>query len=113
MWAAHPPASAGSDFIVKARKSLINARAETLAVKPAFGVALRKRRCLVVADGFYEWQRGRAKQPIYIVLKGREPFGFAGLWETWTAPNGEEIRSCTFITTEANELLRPIHDACR
>ena len=90
---------------------MINARAETLAVKPAFRVALRKRRCLVVADGFYEWQqRERGKQPVYIVLRSREPFGFAGLWDTWTAPEGEEIKSCTIITTEANELLKPIHD---
>jgi len=90
---------------------MINARAETVATKPAFRVALRKRRCLVVADGFYEWQkRGRAKQPFYIVLKSREPFGFAGLWETWIAPDGEETKTCTIITTEANELLKPIHD---
>ncbi len=90
---------------------MINARAETLAVEPAFRGALRTRRCLVAADGFYEWQqRGRGKQPIYITLKSREPFGFAGLWDTWTSPDGEEIKSCTIITTEANELLRPIHD---
>ena len=90
---------------------MINARAETLSVKPAFRVALRKRRCLVVADGFYEWQqRGRGKQPVYIVLKNREPFGFAGLWDTWTSPEGQEIRSCTIVTTEGNELLKPIHD---
>ena len=90
---------------------MINARAETVATKPAFRVALRKRRCLVVADGFYEWQkRGRGKQPFYIVLKSRKPFGFAGLWETWTSPDGEEIRTCTIITTDANELLKPIHD---
>ena len=90
---------------------MINARAETLAVKPAFRVALRKRRCLVVADGFYEWQqRGRTKQPFRIVLKNGEPFGFAGLWDAWTSPEGEEIQTCTIITTEANELLKPIHD---
>ena len=90
---------------------MINARAETVAVKPAFRVALRKRRCLVVADGFYEWEkRGRVKQPVYIVLKTREPFGFAGLWETWTSPQGEAIHTCTIITTDANELLLPIHD---
>jgi putative SOS response-associated peptidase YedK len=90
---------------------MINARAETVATKPAFRVALRKRRCLVVADGFYEWQqRGRGKQPFYIVLKSREPFGFAGLWDTWTSTDGEEIRTCTIITTEANEVLKPIHD---
>jgi len=90
---------------------MINARAETVAVKPAFRAALCKRRCLVVADGFYEWQKqGRGKQPVYIVLKSREPFGFAGLWESWTSPEKKEIRTCTIITTEANELLEPIHD---
>ena len=90
---------------------MINARAETVATKPAFRVALRKRRCVVVADGFYEWQKqGRGKQPFRIVLKSREPFGFAGLWDTWTAPEGEAIRTCTIITTETNEVLKPIHD---
>lgn len=90
---------------------MINARAETVATRPAFRVALRKRRCLVVADGFYEWQeRAGGKQPYHLALKSREPFGFAGLWDTWMSPEGDEIRSCTIITTEANELLRPIHD---
>ncbi len=90
---------------------MINARAETVATKPAFRAALRNRRCLVMADGFYEWQKqGRGKQPVYIVLKSREPFGFAGLWESWTSPEKKEIRTCTIITTEANELLEPIHD---
>lgn len=90
---------------------MINARAETVATKPAFRVALRKRRCLIPADGFYEWQQaGRRKQPVYITFKTREPFSFAGLWDTWTAPDGEAIRTCTIITTEANELLKPIHD---
>jgi putative SOS response-associated peptidase YedK len=90
---------------------MINARAETVATKPAFRVALRKRRCLIPADGFYEWQQqGRRKQPVYITLKAREPFSFAGLWETWTAPDGEAIKTCTIITTEANALLKSIHD---
>jgi len=90
---------------------MINARAETVATKPAFRAALRKRRCLIPADGFYEWQpAGRRKQPVYIALKTLGPFGFAGLWEIWTSPAGDEIRSCTIITTEANELLKPIHD---
>ncbi|MBI4380286.1 MAG: SOS response-associated peptidase [candidate division NC10 bacterium] len=90
---------------------MINARGETVATKPAFRVALRKRRCLIPADGFYEWQPvGRRKQPVYITLKTREPFSFAGLWETWTSPEGEEVKTCTIITTEANELLKPIHD---
>lgn len=90
---------------------MINARAETVATKRAFRAALRKRRCLVVADGFYEWQkRDRTKQPFRIVLKSGEPFGFAGLWESWRSPEGEEIKRCTIITVDANELLRPIHD---
>lgn len=90
---------------------MINARAETVATKPAFRVALRKRRSIIPADGFYEWQPvGRRKQPVYITLKSREPFSFAGLWETWSSPEGQEIKSCTIITTEANELLKPIHD---
>ena len=90
---------------------MINARAETVATKPAFRVALRKRRCLIPADGFFEWTpAGRRKQPVYIALKNREPFGFAGLWEAWTSPEGQEITSCTIITTEANEILKPIHD---
>jgi putative SOS response-associated peptidase YedK len=78
---------------------MINARAETVATRLAFRVALRKRRCLIPADGFYEWQpAGRRKQPVYITLKSREPFSFAGLSETWTSPEGEEVRSCTIIT---------------
>jgi len=90
---------------------MINARAETVATKPAFRVALRKRRCLIPADGFYEWQAvGRRKQPVYITLKTREPFSFAGLWEAWTSPEGKEIKTCTIITTEANEVLKSIHD---
>ena len=90
---------------------MINARAETIATKPSFRSALRKRRCLIPADGFYEWTpAGRTKQPVHIALKNREPFGFAGLWESWTSLDGEEIKTCTIITTEANELLKPIHD---
>lgn len=89
---------------------MINARAETLITKPAFRVAVRKRRCIIPADGFYEWRReGNLKQPVRIVLKNREPFGFAGLWEHWTPPEGEELLTCTIITTEANELLKAVH----
>ncbi len=89
---------------------MINARAETLTVKPAFRVAIRKRRCIIPADGFYEWQQqGKLKQPVRIVLKCGEPFGFAGLWEHWQPPEGNEILSCTIITTEANELLKAVH----
>ena len=90
---------------------LINARVETLAEKPSFRAALQKRRCLIPADGFYEWQRlGNVKQPVRIRLKSREPFGFAGLWEQWTSPAHEEVLSCTIITTAANELIQPVHN---
>jgi len=90
---------------------MINARAETLTVNPAVRVAIRKRRCLIVADGFYEWKKeGTQKQPVRIVLKSREPFGFAGRWEHWTSPEGEEILTCTVITTGANELFKAVHD---
>lgn len=90
---------------------MINARGETVAEKPSFRTALQRRRCLVLADGFYEWQKvGKGKRPMRIVLNSREPFAFAGLWETWRDPEGETVRSCTIITTEANDLLRPIHE---
>jgi putative SOS response-associated peptidase YedK len=90
---------------------LINARAETVAEKPSFRSAFAKRRCLVVADGFYEWRpEGKRKVPVYVFLKSKKPFGFAGLYENWKDPGGREIRTCTIITTEANDLVRPIHD---
>ena len=90
---------------------MINARAETVAEKPAFRDALRRRRCLVLADGFYEWQRvGNAKRPMRIFMRSGEPFAFAGLWSVWRDPDGNRIPSCTIITTVANDLLRPIHD---
>ena len=90
---------------------MINARAEGLHQRPAFRDALRKRRCLVLADGFYEWRKeGNRKVPVRIVLKSREPFAFAGLWETWRAPNGDQVRSCTIVTTRPNALLATIHD---
>jgi len=90
---------------------LINARAETLAVKPSFRGAFAKRRCLIAADGFYEWRRaGRRKVPVYLFLRSGKPFGFAGLYEVWKAPDGREIRTCTIVTTGANDLVRPIHD---
>ncbi len=91
---------------------MINARGETVAEKPSFRTAYRKRRCLILADGFYEWQKlgGKQKRPMRITLKSDEPFAFAGLWETWKDPEGELIKSCTIITTSANEYLSPIHD---
>ena len=87
---------------------LINARAETLREKPSFRDAIRNRRCPIVADGFYEWQRlGKHKQPYYIRLKSGQPFALAGLWEVWQPEEGEVITSCTIITTPANELMLP------
>lgn len=90
---------------------MINARAESVAERPSFKEAFRDRRCLVVADGFYEWQKtGRAKVPFFIRLKSGRPFGMAGLYETWVSPAGKILRTCTIITTRANDLLSPIHD---
>jgi putative SOS response-associated peptidase YedK len=90
---------------------LINARAETIDVKPSFRSAFSKRRCLIVADGFYEWKKEGAKKiPLYFHLKSKEPFGLAGLYETWMSPDKKEMKSCTIITTEANKLIEPIHD---
>ncbi|MGF1457798.1 MAG: SOS response-associated peptidase [Leptolyngbyaceae cyanobacterium] len=92
---------------------LINARSETVADKPAFRSAFQKRRCLVVADGFYEWQAvtgGGQKQPYLIHLKTRSLFGFAGLWERWRSPEtGEAVFSCTILTTQANQTMEPVH----
>ena len=90
---------------------MINARAETVAEKPAFRNALKRRRCLVLADGYYEWQKTPAgKRPYRIIMKSGEPFAMAGLWETWKDPQGNVVPSCTIITTAANDLLSPIHD---
>jgi putative SOS response-associated peptidase YedK len=91
---------------------MINARAETAAVKPAFRNAFKHRRCLIPADGFYEWQgeKGR-KQPMFLALPDRRPFAFAGLWDTWDDRGREPLpyRSCAILTTEASESVRPIH----
>jgi putative SOS response-associated peptidase YedK len=89
---------------------IINARADTVATKPAFRKAFRQRRCLIVADGFYEWTKlnGR-KQPYYIRLQGDQPFAFAGLWERWNRGDSP-IDSCTILTTDANEMVGSIHD---
>ena len=90
---------------------LINARSETVAEKPAFRAAFKQRRCVIPADGFYEWQRteGR-KQPFFFRMRDEHPFGFAGLWERWEGEGGRVINSCAILTTEANEVLRPVHD---
>jgi putative SOS response-associated peptidase YedK len=90
---------------------MINARAETLTEKPSFKNLLRRRRCLIVADGFYEWKtEGAGKTPMYITLADEQPFAFAGLWDLWKSPEGAEIQSCTIITTEPNELMAAIHN---
>lgn len=93
---------------------MINARAESVGQKPAFKGALQRRRCLIPADGFYEWRRpgegeSGPKQPYYISLADGSPYAFAGLWESWESPEGEKIQSTTIITTGANELVAQIH----
>jgi putative SOS response-associated peptidase YedK len=90
---------------------MINARAETLAEKPSFRTALKKRRCLVLADGFYEWRKTPdGKVPMRLTLQSGEPFAFAGLWETWKTPQGDPLRTFTIVTTTPNELVAPIHN---
>jgi len=90
---------------------LINARSETVTDKPSFRAAFKRRRCLIPANGFYEWQRtGDKKQPIYIHSENDDPFALAGLWEIWQSADGDMLESCTILTTEPNELMRPIHN---
>ena len=92
-------------------RRMFNARAETVSEKPSFRGAFQKRRCVIVADGFYEWQKlNRAKKPFYFSLQSGRPFGFAGLYESWLSPERERIQTCTIITTVSNELIAPIHD---
>jgi len=90
---------------------MINARAETLLEKPSFRNAFRRRRCLILADGFYEWRKEPGgKTPIFIQMEDGKPFAFAGLWELWRAPDSSEVLSCTIITTEPNDLMASIHN---
>ncbi|MDQ1593271.1 MAG: hypothetical protein QOG71_3898 [Pyrinomonadaceae bacterium] len=90
---------------------LINARSETVTEKPSFREAFKKRRCVIPADGFYEWQRvGGKRLPFFFQMRDERLFGFAGLWERWQGAGQELIESCTILTTEANEVLRPVHD---
>lgn len=107
-WGLIPSWSKGPD----ARFSMINARADTVANKPAYRGAFRHRRCLVPADGFFEWQaKGKQpKQPWYFTAVDDQPFAFAGLWEDWLGADGSEIDSFAIIVTEANDLVRPVHD---
>ena len=90
---------------------LINARAETVAAKPAFRRPLRERRCLILADGFYEWEQcGRRKQPWYIRMRDSRPFAFAGLWDRWQLASDEPIETCAIVTTEPNEVIGRVHN---
>ena len=90
---------------------MINARVETVAERPSFRTALRRRRYLVLADGFYEWQGiGASRRPLRIMIESGEPFAFAGLWDVWRDPRNEIVRSCTVITTTAHDMVSPIHD---
>ena len=90
---------------------MINARSETVAEKPSFRAAYKRRRCLIATDGFYEWQKiEKRKQPHFITMVDDRPFAFAGLWEQWSGPDGSELESCTILTTEPNELMAPLHN---
>ena len=90
---------------------MINARSETVAEKPAFRAAFKRRRCLVVADGFYEWRKQKGpSQPFFIHLRDGRPFAFAGLWEHWEGAEGSVVESCTLLTTSPNELISPVHN---
>lgn len=90
---------------------MFNARAETVSEKPSFRSAFKRRRCLIVADGFYEWQKlEKGKIPFYFSLKSGRPFGFAGLYESWLSPDHQQIQTCTIITTDSNDLITPVHD---
>jgi putative SOS response-associated peptidase YedK len=106
-WGLVPSWSQGPD----SRYSMINARAETVDSKPAYRSAFKERRCLIPTEGFYEWKKmGPAKTPFLIRRKDSEPFGMAGLWETWHGKDDETIESCTIIVTAANTLVRDLHD---
>ena len=92
---------------------LINARGETVAEKPSFRGSFKYKRCLILADGFYEWKANpgkKTKTPYFIYMKDRKPFAFAGLWDSWEGPDGSNIKTCTIITTEPNDLMEPIHN---
>ena len=92
---------------------LINARGETLAEKPSFRGSYRHKRCLILADGFYEWKSlagKKSKTPYFIHMQNRKPFALAGLWDHWESPDGSSIKTCTIITTTPNELMASIHD---
>ncbi len=90
---------------------MINARSETAHEKPSFRAAFKRRRCVILADGFYEWRRsGGRKTPYFIAMSDRRPFGMAGLWERWRGAGATEIETCTILTTAGNEIIKPLHD---
>jgi putative SOS response-associated peptidase YedK len=106
-WGLVPFSAASPDGAAR----MINARSETVADKPSFRWAFQKTRCLVPADGFYEWKRMESgKHPYHITLRDRRLFAFAGLWDEWTSRDGNRLLSYTILTTEPNQLVRPIHD---
>jgi putative SOS response-associated peptidase YedK len=106
-WGLVPSWSKGPDN----RFSMINARAETVDSKPAYRNALKRRRCLIPSEGFYEWKAGEQRKTPYLIRRtDGAPFGMAGLWETWRDPDGEPLESCTVIVTDANDLVRSLHD---
>ncbi|MBE0663387.1 MAG: SOS response-associated peptidase [Bacteroidales bacterium] len=94
----------------KIGSKMINARAESIEEKPSYRNAFRQRRCLVLADGFYEWKNENGKKPYRITMKDLQPFAMAGIWETWKNPEGKKINSFSIITTSANELMKNIHE---
>lgn len=92
-------------------RKMFNARAKTVSEKPSFRSAFKRRRCLIIADGFYEWQKlEKWNVPFCFSLKSGNPYGFAGLYESWTSPEQKQIQTCTIITTDSNELIMPVHD---
>lgn len=106
-WGLVPYWSKGQD----PKYSMINARSDSVASKPAYREPFKHRRCLIAADGFFEWKKvGNTKQPYYIRLRGDQPFAFAGLWDHWEAEGQAPIDSCTIITCDANPLVAEIHD---
>jgi putative SOS response-associated peptidase YedK len=107
-WGLVPSWAKSSDTGLK----MINARVETVAERPAFRHAFERYRCLIVADGFYEWQRipNRPKQPFHITRGDGAPFAFAGLWSVWYREDGSKLRSCTILTTTPNEAVAELHD---
>lgn len=107
-WGLIPPWADNSSIGTK----LINARAESITEKPSFRNAFKKKRCLIIADSFYEWKRrdGNNKTPMRIKLKENDLFAMAGIWESWKSPEGKAIYSCSVITTQPNELMKSIHD---